>query len=282
MKLIAYSKALYSTWLYYAPDRILFDCGEGVSSFLENKVYAIRRVFLSHGHADHVSGLMGLINIRNNAMGDREKDLTIYFPAGNHLISELIVYFSRTNRKLRYNLEWVPMQPGDRVPLHEAKRHGRYLEAFATVHSSNEISLGYNIVERRRRLKPEYRDLSQREIAELVRAGKKEEITEEYDQRIFTYGGDSVPLKPVFIRNTEVLCHEATFLDDSDRKEYKHSTVWEAIEVAKEAGVKKELLLFHLSSRYRRDLPKVKEKIEAMELPFKVTFIPPGELFTWG
>ncbi|HDI11361.1 MAG TPA: MBL fold metallo-hydrolase [Candidatus Acetothermia bacterium] len=281
MKLIGYSKALYSTWFYYAPDRILFDCGEGMSSYLENKVYAIQRVFLSHGHADHISGLMGLINIRNNAMGDREKDLTVYFPAGNHFISELIVYFSRTNRRLRYNLEWVPLQPGDRVPLLEG-RHGRYLEAFATVHSPGEISLGYNIVERRRRLKPEYRDLPQEEIVKLVRAGKKAEITEEYDQRIFSYGGDSVPLKPYFIRDTEVLCHEATFLRDEDRKEYKHSTVWEAIEVALEAGVKKELILFHLSSRYRRDIPKLEEEIRKRGLPFKVSIVPPGEIFTWG
>ncbi len=281
MKLIGYSKALYSTWFYYAPDRILFDCGEGMSTYLENKVYAIQRVFLSHGHADHISGLMGLINIRNNAMGDREKDLTIYFPAGNHFISELIVYFSRTNRRLRYNLEWVPLQPGDRVQLLEG-RHGRYLEAFATVHSPGEISLGYSIVERRRRLKPEYRDLSQEEIVKLVRAGKKAEITEEYDQRIFSYGGDSVPLKPYFIRDTEVLCHEATFLRDEDRKEYKHSTVWEAIEVAVEAGVKKELILFHLSSRYRRDIPKLEEEIKKRRLPFKVSIVPPGEIFTWG
>jgi len=281
MKLIGYSKALYSTWFYYAPDRILFDCGEGMSSYLENKVYAIQRVFLSHGHADHISGLMGLINIRNNAMGDREKDLTVYFPAGNHFISELIVYFSRTNRRLRYNLEWVPLQPGDRVPLLEG-RHGRYLEAFATVHSPGEISLGYNIVERRRRLKPEYRDLPQEEIVKLVRAGKKAEITEEYDQRIFSYGGDSVPLKPYFIRDTEVLCHEATFLRDEDRKEYKHSTVWEAIDVALEAGVKKELILFHLSSRYRRDIPKLEEEIRKRGLPFKVSIVPPGEIFTWG
>ncbi len=281
MKLIGYSKALYSTWFYYAPDRILFDCGEGMSSYLENKVYAIQRVFLSHGHADHISGLMGLINIRNNAMGDREKDLTVYFPAGNHFISELIVYFSRTNRRLRYDLEWVPLQPGDRVPLLEG-RHGRYLEAFATVHSPGEISLGYNIVERRRRLKPEYRDLPQEEIVKLVRAGKKAEITEEYDQRIFSYGGDSVPLKPYFIRDTEVLCHEATFLRDEDRKEYKHSTVWEAIDVALEAGVKKELILFHLSSRYRRDIPKLEEEIRKRGLPFKVSIVPPGEIFTWG
>jgi ribonuclease Z len=277
MKLIIYSKALYSTWIYYSPDRILFDCGEGASTQLENKAFAIRHVFLSHGHADHISGLMGLINIRNNAMGDREKDLYIYFPAGNHFVSELIAYFARTNRRLRYHLEWVPLNPGDRVPLLKG-RTPRYIEAFPTVHSQGEQSLGYNVVEVRRRLRPEFQQLSQQEIVKLVQEGRKDEITEEYAQKIFSYGGDSVPLRPATVAETEVLLHEATFLADEDRKEYKHATVWEAIEVAQRAQVKKELICFHISSRYRRELPKVEKKIASLGLPFKVTLIPPGEV----
>jgi quercetin dioxygenase-like cupin family protein len=31
MRLIIYSKGLYSTWMYYAPDRIAFDAGEELS-----------------------------------------------------------------------------------------------------------------------------------------------------------------------------------------------------------------------------------------------------------
>jgi len=275
MKLMVFSKALYSTWIYYSPDRILFDCGEGASTELENKAFAIRHVFLSHGHADHISGLMGLINIRNNAMGDREKDLYIYFPAGNHFISELITYFARTNRRLRYRLEWVPLNAGDRVPLLKG-RMPRYIEAFPTVHSQGEPSLGYNVVEVRRRLRPEFQDLTQEEIVQLVREGRKEEITEEYAQKLLSYGG-----RPGTVADTEVLLHEATFLADEDRKEYKHATVWEAIEVAKKAGVKRELICFHISSRYRRELKKVEERISELGLPFKVTLVPPGEIVTW-
>ncbi len=277
MKALVFSKALYSTWVYYSPDRILFDCGEGVSTILENKVFAIKHVFLSHGHADHISGLMGLINIRNNAMGDQEKELHVYYPAGNFFVSELISYFARTNRHLQYELEWIPLQPGDRIPL-LAGRHSRYIEAFATVHARGEASLGYNVCEVRRRLKPEYRDLPHEEIVALVQAGKKEEISETYVQYLFSYGGDSVPLNPDLVRGTEVLLHDATFLEEEDRKEYKHSTVWEALAVAQQAGVQKELVLFHLSSRYRWDVEKVQEKIAELHLPFGVTIIPPGEV----
>ncbi len=72
MKILSYSKALYSSWLYYSPDRLLFDAGESVSSIMGNKSFAIERVFLSHGHTDHIAGLVGLINIRNSAMGDKK------------------------------------------------------------------------------------------------------------------------------------------------------------------------------------------------------------------
>lgn len=281
MKAIFYSKALYSTWVYYAPDRILFDCGEGMSTLLENKVFAIKHVFLSHGHADHISGLMGLINIRNNAMGDQEKEMRVYYPAGNFFVSEIISYFARTNRHLQYELEWIPLKSGDRVTLLSG-RHTRYIEAFATVHARGESSLGYNVCEVRRRLRPEYRDLPPAEIVALVQAGKKEEISETYVQYLFSYGGDSVPLNPELVRGTEVLVHDATFLDEENRKEYKHSTVWEALEVARQAGVQKELVLFHLSSRYRWDVEKVRERIAELHLPFRVTIIPPGEVVEIG
>ncbi len=277
MKALIFSKALYSTWVYYAPDRILFDCGEGVSSLLENKVFAVKHAFLSHGHADHISGLMGLINIRNNAMGDHEKELRVHYPAGSHFVSELIHYFARTNRNLQYDLEWIPLQPGDRVTLLEG-RMPRYVEAFGTVHARGEPSLGYNVCEVRRRLREEYRGLPQEEIVALVRAGKKDEISEEYTQFLFSYGGDSVPLNPGSVRGTEVLLHEATFLADEDRKEYKHATVWEALDVARKAEVEKELIVFHISSRYRGDLGSTARQIEAMNLPFAVRLVPPGEL----
>ncbi len=281
MSLTIYSKALYSTWAYYSPDRILFDCGEGASSQLENKSFAIRRVFLSHGHADHIAGLIGLINIRNNAMGDREKELQIYFPAGNHFISELMTYFSRTNRHLRYHLEWIPMTSGDQVKV-LGGRNPRHVEAFPTVHASGETTLGYNILEQRQRLRQEYRDLSQEEIVELIKAGRRDEISESYNQKLLSYGGDSVPLRPGPIHSTEVLLHEATFLADEDRKEYKHSTLDEALQAAQSAGVQRKLICFHISSRYRRDVNRAQRRLNDKGLPFEVVLVPPGELTEIG
>jgi ribonuclease Z len=278
MELIAYSKALYSTWVYYSPDRILFDAGEGVSPILGNKAFAIRHVFLSHGHADHISGLVGLINIRNNAMGDREKPLTIYYPRGNWRVSELMSYLWRTNRRLRYELEWVPLTDGERVQVFRGQKD-RYVEAFQTVHSHDEHSLGFNVIEVRERLKEEYRGLPQEEIVRLVRERKRDELLEMYDKKLLTYGGDSIPLDPRRIRETDLLLHDATFLKEQDRKEYKHATLEEAVQVAREAEVQEELVAIHISSRYRSELREVEEELRQRAFPFRITLIPPGKIF---
>lgn len=277
MRLIVYSKGLYSTWLYYAPDRIAFDAGEGISSILGNKCFAIQHVFLSHGHADHISGLIGLINIRNSGMGDTEKPLTIYYPKDNWRILELIAYIARTNSKLRYDLAWIPLEPGDRVDLFQGQ-NPRYIEAFRTQHTRSELSLGYNIVEVRRRLKEEYQGLPQEEIARLVREKGREALTTTYPQKLFSYGGDSAPIDPQLVEGTEVLCHEATFLNPADRENPTHSTLEEALEVAQQAGVKRELFVIHISSRYRRELPKVEEELKALDLGFRVILVPPGRV----
>jgi len=277
MKILMYSKALYSSWLYYNPDRILFDAGEGASSVLGNKAFAVRRVFLSHGHADHIAGLVGLVNIRNNAMGDREKELTVYYPKGNYLISEMIAFIGRTNRRLNYELEWVPLEAGDRVEL-LAGQLPRYIEAFPTVHVHNEASLGYSIVEVRHRLRRELDGATEEQIAKMVRDRGRDAVTEVYDQRLFSYGGDSVAIKPEWVRDTEVLCHDATFLDEQDRKEYKHATLAEAVATAREAGVRKRLIAFHISSRYRAKVRDASVASRFQGLDFEVTLVPPGRV----
>lgn len=279
MRLLMYSKGLYSTWLYYSADRILFDAGEGASSVLGNKAFAIKRVFLSHGHADHIGGLVGLVNIRNNAMGDKEKELIIYYPKGNYLISEMMAFLARTNRRLNYDLDWVPLEPGDRVELLSGQMP-RYIEAFPTVHVQSEASLGYNIVEVRHRLRPELSGTSQEEIVRLVRQKGREAVSQTYHQRLFSYGGDSVAIKPAHIKGTEVLCHDTTFLDEHDRKEYKHATLAEAIAAARAAGVKKELICLHISSRYKAKVREITAASGHYEgLDFKVTLVPPGRIF---
>jgi len=151
-----FSKALYSTWILYRPERILFDVGEGISTVLGNSVYAIKDIFLTHGHVDHISGLWGLINTRNTAMGDRNKPLRISFPSGNRAIEAYLDFIIGMNPRLRYNMIVNPINVGDEVYLRTAGSFRRHVTPFRVKHTIGEISYGYHIYEERKKLKEEY------------------------------------------------------------------------------------------------------------------------------
>lgn len=252
-----YSKAMYATWFYYKPDHLLFDAGEGVASCLDNAVFGIQSVFLSHGHIDHISGLPTLVHIRNAGMGEKTKPLTVYYPEGDRYVSLLSQYIDRTNPGLTFELQWEPLQPGQRLELSEGAQHGRALETFQTQHTPGRLSLGFNILEKRRKLRPEYTHLSEAEIRARVRACGREELTYEYEQKRLSYAGDSMPVRPEDVAQTDLLLHEATFLTAQDRQRRVHATLEETLDLAAAAAVK-ALVLFHISSRY--PLPEVRRE----------------------
>jgi ribonuclease Z len=253
--LFGYSKALYSNWIFYKPDHLLIDCGEGVASSLGNGNYAIEQVLLTHGHIDHIAGLPSLLWSRAAGMGDTEKPLTIYHPLGDAYLADMKEYLQRTARRLTYELKWMPLEAGAEIGLRDKRR----AVTFATRHIPERLTLGYKILEKRRRLKPEYSHLSQDEIrARAQQEGRDAiaQIMETYEATLIAFGGDSLPLDANEVRDSEVLVHEATLLDAADRKGMRHSTLEEAVGVAAEANAK-TLLLQHLSGRYeKRDVEK--------------------------
>lgn len=262
-QLRGFSRALFSTWIYHRRFNILFDAGEGVATSLCNRVFGIRRIFLSHGHADHIAGLINLINIRNLGAGDQTATLKIYYPAENKLIEFVIDYLARTQRDLSFNLEWIPTTENQEIPLDDQK--GKiFARTFRTKHSQRQLSLGYNIVEIRRKLKEEYQGLTQKELNDIIWTKGRDEIATSVEKIIFSYGGDSRPIEPDYVRNSLFLCHECTYLsqEDDERNFQQHSFLDEVLETAKKACVE-TLLLFHTSLRYNAET--LREKILSAE-----------------
>lgn len=258
--LSGYSKAMYSTWFFYRPARILLDAGEGVSAAMANFVFAIEKVFLSHGHYDHIGGLPGLLQSRRSARGDKEKPLEVYYPSGDELIAVQRQYVEALTYRVGYDLSWHPIEAGQRVPLGAGRDRG-YLVPFRVRHTSRSLSLGFNVMEERKRLRAAYADRSEQEIAQLARTVPRDQLSEVYEKILLAYSGDTMPLDPDVVRDAEVLMHEATFLSAEDRDTPVHATVEEAIRVAVAAGVKL-LVLFHLSSRYPRQV--VEQRVGAL------------------
>jgi ribonuclease Z len=246
--LTGYSKAMYATWFFYRPARLLFDAGEGVSAAMENFVFAIEKVFLSHGHYDHIGGLPGLLQSRRSARGDNEKPLEVYYPINDDLIALQRRYIESLTYALGYSLTWHPIEPGQPIELGQGRDRG-YLVPFRVQHVGRSLALGFNVMEERTRLRAKYASLPEAEIAQLARSLARDELNETYQKTLLAYSGDTGPLDPALVRDAEVLLHEATFLNAEDREALSHATVEEALSVAVAARVK-ALVLFHLSSRY--------------------------------
>ncbi|MFZ2955324.1 MAG: MBL fold metallo-hydrolase [Candidatus Ozemobacteraceae bacterium] len=280
-QLRGFSRALFSTWLYHRRFNILFDAGEGVSTSLLNRVFGIRKIFLSHGHADHIAGLVNLINIRNLGAGDQTAELTIYYPRQNALIELLKQYLAQTQHELSFNLLWKALDADERIEL-DPKKGKTYLKTFRTQHSHKQLSLGFNIFETRRKLRSEFAGKPQEEINQAIWQLGKDKVAEPFDQIIFTYGGDSRPIQPALVQGSLLLCHECTYLriEDDERNFQQHSILADVIEIARQADVK-TLLLFHLSLRYSFD--EIRETLSDVarrqKLPFKIIVLHGDRLF---
>lgn len=246
-----FSVAKYSTWMYYKPIRTLFDAGEGLSTHMRNFAFGAERVFLSHGHHDHIGGLPGLVLSRASARGDKEKPLTIYHPIGWDSIHQIKEYIRVVGGNLPFKLTWIPIDKKRKIIIGDDKST-LSVKVFPT-HHGYRPTLGYAVVEKRDRLRSDLVGKSGSEIAEIAKREGRGAVKESYEHMTFAYSGDSSPINPDFVRGVEVLVHEATFVDPEDFEcdRNGHSSVVQAIRVANDAEAK-SLVLCHFSSRYSK------------------------------
>ena len=166
MKGLIFSTGLYSTWFFSQEFNTLFDCGEGAATALGNRIFAVDRNCLTHGHMYHIGGLQTFLCARIGARGDHGKPLLILHPDTPEIrnLRSYIMTFSAT---LPYALEWHCLKPGERLELPGGKH---FLASFPARHTDG--ALGYQIFQERVKLKAEYR--GQPDIGSLL-AGLSEE-----------------------------------------------------------------------------------------------------------
>jgi ribonuclease Z len=240
---------------------VMFDCGEGTQRQLMHSPVSfmkIRRIFISHLHADHFLGLPGLI--QSMSLNGREDPLEVYGPedtASNVRQMLGLGYFKGgfevvpRDIKPRETLDFSSycvrsVEAEHSIPslaysLEEAARPGRFDLQKAKALGIPEgpmfrrLQQGKSVTVKGRRIEPG-------DVLGPSRAGRK-----------VVYTGDTRPSPRIvqFAKGADVLIHDCT-LDSSHSalaSEFGHSTAAEAARVALEAGVG-TLFLVHLSPRY--------------------------------
>jgi len=251
----------------------LFDCGEGTQRQIFSaglNFMRINEIFISHWHADHFAGLLGLMETMN--LEQRQKTLTIFGPEATNFV-EILVDLGYSSKKFDIVPVDVPFEGSEITKLLETDEF--YIASIPVKHSIP--AAGYAFIEKDRikidKLKakklglpeqgPIYKKL--KEKGSVVFRGKRVELDEiskvERGKRV-VYSGDTMATENIvkLALDADLLIHDSTFFTDSLEKDYKHTTVDEVLEIAKKANVK-ELILTHISRRYQ-DFDELKERIK--------------------
>ena len=200
LEIIGYSVAAEETVVAMPQLDVCFDIGKA-----PNQIIPINNILLTHGHMDHAAGIAYYLSHRNFC---GQSPGTILAPQ-NLLgpIKEIIDAWSWLDgNKVPANL--VGVKAGDEYQI----KPNLFTRVFPTKHSKG--SVGYSVIEKRKKIKPEYAGLTGPQIVELKKQGV--EIDYPLEIPIVTYLGDTqyVDFSQLkYIAESKILIAECTFYE---------------------------------------------------------------------
>jgi len=255
---------LTSVLLRKEGELFLFDCGEGTQISLKQlnlKWKKINSIFISHMHADHVTGLPGMLMLSSQV--DREDPLTIYGP-GN--IKEYI----EANRRI------LDMYINYDIKVEVVDSPGTILEtdsyevkAFNLYHTKP--CFGYSFTEKARPgvFFPEKADLlkiprgplwaklqsgNSIELGDGTVIQPNQVLGDKRSGRKFSFVTDTLYSDSIAenVKNSDLLVCEGMFEEAlaASAKEKRHLTAKQAGNIAVQAGGIRKMGLIHYSPRY--------------------------------
>jgi ribonuclease Z len=180
---------------------VAFDVGRA-----PRELISIDHVCLSHGHMDHAAGLAYYFSQRN-FQGAPPGTVLVHHklvPA----IQELLQVWGRIEGHVSPGVV-VGVDEDEDFTLHRSL----VIRPFRVRHPGP--SLGFSLIEVRKKLRPEYAELSGQQIADLKRSGTSVEYRLELPR--VAYCGDTAVgrfLDHDHVRKADVLLVECTFFDD--------------------------------------------------------------------
>lgn len=249
----------------YREKYFLLDCAEGTQHNLKKyniRMQRIKHIFITHAHADHFLGLPGLLSTMS--LLGRTQEIHIYAAPG--IESFLRSFGEVTYGKLQFEVHYHTLNYTQPEKLYEDSE--LIIRSVPLKHSAP--CCGFILEE-----KPKLRPMIPEKIAEYniphyvinnIKEGNDfftedgeripyTELTKPPEKQYrYAYMTDTVynPELVEKVAGVDVLYHEATFLNDQQKraKETKHATAEEAAKIARDAKVGR-LFLGHFSARYK-------------------------------
>ena len=248
---------LTSLMTRYNGSSLMVDCGEGTQIAVKEKGWSFKPVDImcfTHYHADHISGLPGILLTMGNA--ERTEPLTMIGPKGLERVVNALRVIAP---ELPFEIKFIELtEPEETIEL-----KGYTIHAFRVNH--NVTCYGYTLeIPRAGRFSVEHaleRQIPQKYWSRL----QKGEMIEEEDKTYLpemvlgpprkgiklTYCTDTRPTESIAknAKDSDLFICEGMYAEKeklAKAKQYKHMTFYEAAHLAKDAGVK-EMWLTHPS-----------------------------------
>lgn len=241
----------------YNGHNLLIDCGEGTQVAIKDRGWSVKpldAICFTHFHADHISGLPGLLLTLGNA--ERTEPLLMIGPKGLERVVQSLRVIAPD---LPFKIEFLELTEKEQT----ISMDGYAIQAFRVKH--NIMCYGYSIViPRAGKFDPEKAKANDIPMKYWNQLQKGETV--EVDGRVLTsdmiLGEDRKGIKLTYCTDTrpvdaiwehamdaDLFICEGMYGEDGKEKkarEYKHMTFYEAAELARKANAK-ELWLTHYS-----------------------------------